>query len=79
MDPGECVERCEVMGQLMKWSDSNVGVVEISRELEIGVIMPLFLPEERLLEYVFLGVMMVSKEYFLKEQNKHELALQYKL
>lgn len=55
------------------------GVVEISRELEIGVIMPLFLQEERLLEYVSLGVMVVSKEYFLKEQNKHELALQYKL
>lgn len=57
------------------------GVVEISRELEmeIGVIMPLLLQEERLLEYVSLGVMMVSKEYFLKEQNKHELVLQYKL
>lgn len=55
------------------------GVVEISRELEIGVIMPLFLQEERLLEYVSLGITMVSKEYFLKEQNKHELALQYKL
>lgn len=57
--PAECVERCEVMGQ--GWSDQTVmwGVVEISRELEIGVIMPLFLQEERLLEYVSLGVMMV--------------------
>lgn len=44
------------------------GVVELSKELKISMIMPLFLQEERLLEYVSPGVMMVSKEYFLKEQ-----------
>lgn len=35
----------------------------------------LFLQEGRSLEYVSPGVIMVSKEYFLKEQNKHELTL----
>lgn len=39
------------------------------------MIMALFLQEERLLEYVSPRVMMVSKEYFLKEQNRHELTL----
>lgn len=39
------------------------------------MIMALFLQEERLLEYVSPRVMMVSKEYFLKEQNRRELTL----
>lgn len=52
-----------------------MGVVELSKELELSVIMALFLQEERVLEYVSPGVIMVSKEYFLKEQNKHELTL----
>lgn len=39
----------------------------------------LFLQEEILLEYVSTGVIMVSKEYFLKEKNEHESTLQYKL
>lgn len=52
-----------------------MGVVELSKELELSVIMALFLQEERILEYVSPGVIMVSKEYFLKEQNKHELTL----
>lgn len=39
------------------------------------MIMALFLQEERLLEYVSPRVMMVSKEYFVKEQNRRELTL----
>lgn len=52
-----------------------MGVAELSKGLERSMIMALFLQEERLLEYVSPRVMMVSKEYFLKEQNRHELTL----
>lgn len=34
-----------------------------------------FIFARRSLEYVSPGVIMVSKEYFLKEQNRHELTL----
>lgn len=51
-----------------------MGVVDLSEEIEISMSMSLFLQGESLLEYV-----MASKEYFLKEQNKHELTFQYKL
>lgn len=56
-----------------------MGVAELSKGLERSMIMALFLQEERLLEYVSPRVMMVSKEYFLKEQNRHELTAYYKL
>lgn len=56
-----------------------MGVFEFIKEIGISMSMPLFLQEERLLEHMSSGVMMASKEYFLKEQNKQELTFQYKL